>query len=61
MKIFHPITFAWWQMGLLKLSMVCLGIILGVYFSAFFLRWIVLVTLLFALPAVYLLSVWWRQ
>ncbi len=59
--MFKPITFTWWQMGLLKLSMIAFGIILGVYFREFFLPWIVIVTLVFALPAVYLLQVWWRE
>ena len=61
MKLFAPFTLRWWQYALLKLSMIALGIILGVYFKAFFLQWIVIVTLVFALPAAYLLSVWLRR
>ena len=61
MNIFKPVTFRWWQMGLFKISLISLGIILGVYYQAFFLQYIVLVTIVFIVPAVYLLTVWWNQ
>ncbi len=60
MKLFAPTTLRWWQFSLLKLSMIALGIMLGVYLHDFFLRWIAIVSVVFALPAVYLLSVWLR-
>jgi hypothetical protein len=59
MKIFTSTTFTWWQLGLFKISMISLGIILGVYFQAFFLRWIVIVTILFVALAIYITKVWW--
>jgi hypothetical protein len=61
MKIFRSWTLTWWQVAVCKLTLIALGIILGVYFQAFFLQWIVLVTLVFTLGAVYLIGVWWRQ
>ncbi len=61
MRLFAPMTLRWWQVSLLKLSMIALGIMLGVYLHDFFLRWIALVSVAFALPAVYLLSVWLRR
>jgi len=27
--LFQPITFTWWQVGLLKLSLVALGVVVG--------------------------------
>lgn len=61
MRIFKSFTMTWWQVGIFKVSMICFGIILGAYFAAFFLRWIVLITLLFAVPAVYLIRLWGSQ
>lgn len=53
-------TLRWWQFALLKLSMAAFGVILGVYLHNFFLRYIAIVSVLFALPAVYLIGVWAR-
>ena len=61
MKIFNPVTLKWWQGSLLKISMIALGIILGVSWYAFFLKYIVWVTIIFIVPAIYLASVWWKQ
>lgn len=61
MNIFKSLTLKWWQTGLFKLSLISLGIILGVYFQAFFLQWIVFVTILFIVPAIYITNVWWKQ
>lgn len=61
MNIFKSLTLTWWQLGLLKLSLVCVGIIFGVYFQAFFLKWIVLVTIAFVVPALYVGGVWLKQ
>jgi hypothetical protein len=61
MDLFKSFTLKWWQGGLFKLSMISLGIILGVYFQTFFLKWIVIVTIIFIVPAIYLFRLWWRQ
>ncbi len=61
MNLFKSFTLKWWQAGLLKVSLISLGIILGVYFQEFFLQWIVLVTIAFVVPAIYIASVWWKQ
>lgn len=61
MNIFKSFTLKWWQTGLFKVSLISLGIILGVYWQEFFLQWVVIVTLIFVLPALYLANVWWRQ
>ena len=61
MRIFKSFTLNWWQTGLFKLSMIALGIIIGVYFKEFFLPWIVGVTIVWIVPALYLVRVWARQ
>lgn len=61
MHLFKSLTLKWWQISLLKLSLISFGIILGIYFQTFFFRWIVFVTILFVVPGIYLVKVWWRQ
>jgi len=64
MKLFKPFTLKWWQLGLLKLSLICLGIIIGISWPDFFLthpQSIVIITILFILPAIYISSVWWKR
>ena len=61
MNIFKSFTLKWWQIGLFKLSLLSLGIILGVYFQAFFLQWIVVVTIIFVALGIYIATVWWKQ
>ncbi|MES2135323.1 MAG: hypothetical protein V4449_03730 [Patescibacteria group bacterium] len=61
MNIFRPFTLKWWQMALLETSMISLGIIIGVYFPAFFMQWIVPVTILFVAPGLYVLGLWLKR
>ena len=61
MKFFKPITLKFWQVGIFKLSMVSIGIIIGVYFADFLKSWLPLFSAIFALTAVYLLSIWYKQ
>ena len=61
MRLFAPFTLRWWQYALLKFSMIALGILLGVYLHDFFLRYIAVVSVVFAVPAIYLVSVWLRR
>jgi len=60
-NIFKSFTLKWWQGSLFKLSMISLGIILGVYWQVFFLQWIILVAIVFIISALYLTLVWWKQ
>jgi len=61
MKIFKTFTLKWWQTSLFKISMISLGIILGAYWPDFFIKYIVLVTIIFVVPAIYLTTLWWKQ
>lgn len=61
MNIFKPFTLTWWQLGLLKLCLLCVGIVFGVYFHDFFLQWIVIVTIVFVTSGIYIGSVWLKQ
>ena len=61
MNIFKPITLKWWEVSLFKLSMLALGIVIGAVWPGVFAPALPFLILLFALPAVYLSWVWWKQ
>jgi hypothetical protein len=61
MNIFKPITLKWWQVGLLKFSVLALGILLGAVWPGVFAPALPVLVVLFVIPAVYLIRVWWRQ
>ena len=61
MKFFKSFTFAWWQLGLLKLSLVSLGVIVGSTWPGVFLGWRDLLVVLFVVPAFYVSYVWLKQ
>ncbi len=52
-----------WQVGLLKVSMLALGLVVGATWPEAFATWIVLLWILFAIPAAYLIFVGfiWRS
>jgi hypothetical protein len=55
MNFFSDFTFHWWQIGLIKISLIALGILIGSYRAGFFRNKIiaVLLWLAFLIPAVY--------
>ncbi len=63
MKPFKAYTYHWWELGLLKFSLIALGILIGSYFADFFrIATITLILwLIFALPALYLIIVSLKQ
>jgi putative Mn2+ efflux pump MntP len=61
MNIFKTFTMNWWQIGIFKLSLASIGIILGVYFQEFFIKYILLVGIIFVLSTLYTLILWLRQ
>lgn len=57
-RLFRARTVSWWQIGLIKLSVLCLGIAMGAYWQSFFaayLGWLVAIGLLLG---VYMAAVW---
>ena len=54
-KILGNYTFAWWQLAILKLALICAGIVVGALFSAFVLGALWLFIALWIVAASYIL------
>jgi hypothetical protein len=61
MTVFKDYTFAWWQLGLLTLSMVALGLAIGSTWPGVFASWRDSLLLLFVVLAFYVSYVWLKQ
>ena len=61
MQLFKSVTLTWWQVGLLKLSLLSLGVILGATWPGVFVNWREVLLVLFVVPAFYVTYVWFQQ
>ncbi len=61
LKIFRSYTFAWWQLGLLKISVLALGLAVGSTWPEVFANWRELLLVVFVAPAFYVSYVWIKQ
>jgi hypothetical protein len=59
--LFKPFTFVWWQVGLLKLSLLSLGVVVGLTWPGVFVGWREVLLILFVAPAFYVTYVWFSQ
>jgi hypothetical protein len=59
--LFKSVTFTWWQVGLLKVSLLSLGVVVGSTWPELFVGWRDLLLLLFVVPAFYVTYLWFRQ
>ena len=57
MTLFRTYTFSWWQVGILKLTVLCVGLAAGAYWSGFFLPLIPYLLILAIILGLYLLFV----
>lgn len=53
MHMFRQWVFAWWEVSLLKVSLISLGILCGVYFAEYVTDLLLLWWVLFLIPALY--------
>lgn len=56
MKIFRTWTFRWWEMGLIKLYLISLGILLGLYFYDYLIGLMWLWWGLFVVTSIYFIT-----
>ncbi len=61
MKLLKSVKFTWWQVGVLKLSTISFGIILGLYFRDVLLGYVNFLWILVIIPGVYIGYVWLKQ
>jgi len=57
-NIFKSFTLKWWQAGLIKISMIALGIVIGATWSEALYEWRIVLLLLFIFPSLYFASFW---
>ena len=61
MRIFKTWSFRWWEIGLIKLCLISLGIILTIYFYKYLIGLLWLWWILFAVTAIYFIAKWIRE
>lgn len=61
MRLFKSITLAWWQVGIIKVCLLSLGLSAGAYWSGFVYPYINLLLVVFVVSAIYLLVLWSRK
>ncbi len=61
MKIFKQWTFEWWEVSLIKICLISLGILLGVYFYSYLAGLVGLWWALFAVTAIYFVARFFRE
>jgi len=60
-RAFKTVTLKWWQAALMKVSLISFGIIIGIAWSDYLFNSINIFFILFLVPAIYLVYVWWKQ
>lgn len=61
MNPFRSYIFTWWQLGLLKTSMLAIGLALGATWPELFAKWRVVLWIVFLIPAIYLIVLSFQQ
>jgi hypothetical protein len=61
MTPFQSVTFTWWEVGLLMLPILALGLAIGSMWPEVFVRWRDMLLVLFVVPAFYLTYLWLKQ
>jgi hypothetical protein len=61
MKILKTWTFRWWEMGLIKLCLISLGILLGLYFYGYLINLAWLWWGLFMIASIYFIALFIKE
>jgi len=61
MKIFRTWTFRWWEVGIIKVCLISLGILLGLYFYDYLIGFIWLWWVIFAMAAAYFIALFLKN
>lgn len=61
MNIFKSTTFTWWQLGMLKWAVLCIGVAIGAKWSAVFIPYGTLLAVIGLVLSLYLGVVWFKN
>ncbi len=61
LNVFKSFTLKWWQGAFFKWGVLCLGIVIGAEWYAFFDDYLLLLTIIAAACLAYISFVWWKQ
>ncbi len=61
MNIFKPTSFTWWQLGMLKWAVLCIGIAIGAHFATVFTPYVVVLIMVGLVLSLYLAIVWLKN
>ncbi len=61
MDLFKSFTLAWWQMALLKVGLLAVGIVIGTYWHGFFRKYVPVLIGIAVVTLVYVTYVWVKQ
>ena len=61
MNILEPVTFLWWQLAILKIGLIGIGILIGSYAPALFKRWRTIILILCGVSVIYIFWIWRAQ
>ena len=54
MNIFKNYTYSWWQVGLLKLALLCFGVVIGAYWHEVFSQYFTILLVVGVILAIYI-------
>lgn len=57
MNIFKNYTYSWWQIGILKLSLLAFGVAIGAYWQEFFSQYISALATIGVVSGIYMIAV----
>ncbi len=58
MKLLKNYNFKWWEVGMLKVTLLAVGVVIGAWWSDFFINYLEMLILLAAAGMVYFLIFW---
>ena len=61
MNLFKSYTYSWWQIGIFKLSLICIGVLIGSYFKEVLAPYLPLVLLVAIATALYMIGISLKQ
>ena len=61
MRIFRKWTFRWWEVSLVKICLISLGILLGLYFQDYLIGLVWLWWVLFVATSIYFIALFFKE